>query len=90
VARSRLHREAKAGAVPWEDEKFIYLAASRQPGIRPDARVIAPPRAGKASLTLKLCQDDGSAAERTIAKRDGAAIKAARRLDWGDSFIPRS
>ncbi|TIU19787.1 MAG: methyltransferase type 11, partial [Mesorhizobium sp.] len=31
VARSRLHRLAKEADVPWEDEKFIYLAASRQP-----------------------------------------------------------
>ncbi|WP_292294040.1 small ribosomal subunit Rsm22 family protein, partial [Mesorhizobium sp.] len=31
VARSRLHRLAKDADVPWEDEKFIYIAASRQP-----------------------------------------------------------
>ena len=29
VARSRLHRLTKGADVPWEDEKFIYLAASR-------------------------------------------------------------
>jgi ribosomal protein RSM22 (predicted rRNA methylase) len=84
VARSRLHREAKGGTVPWEDEKFIYVAASRQPPVRADARVIAPPRASKAAVTLKLCQEDGYAADRVIAKRAGELFKAARRLDWGD------
>ena len=84
VARSRLHREAKGGTVPWEDEKFIYVAASRQPGLRAEARVIAPPRASKAAVTLKLCQDDGYAADRVFAKRAGDSFKIARRLDWGD------
>ncbi|WP_292036321.1 small ribosomal subunit Rsm22 family protein, partial [Mesorhizobium sp.] len=41
VARSRLHRLAKEADVPWEDEKFIYLAASRQPAAARAARVIA-------------------------------------------------
>ena len=31
VARSRTHRLAKDADVPWEDEKFIYLAVSRTP-----------------------------------------------------------
>jgi ribosomal protein RSM22 (predicted rRNA methylase) len=84
VARSRLHREAKGGTVPWEDEKFIYVAASRQPGLRPEARVIAPPRASKAAVTLKLCQADGYASDRVFAKRAGDSFKVARRLDWGD------
>lgn len=84
VARSRLHREAKGGTVPWEDEKFVYLAASRQPGKRHEGRVIAPPRASKAAVTLKLCQSDGSAAERVLPKRNSRSFKHLRRLDWGD------
>lgn len=84
VARARLHREAKGGTVPWEDEKFIYVAASRQPGPRAEARVIAPPRASKAAVTLKLCRDDGYAADRVFPKRAGDSFKIARRLDWGD------
>lgn len=84
VARSRLHREAKGGTVPWEDEKFIYVAASRQSGLPAEARVIAPPCANKAAVTLKLCQEDGYAADRVFAKRAGDSFKIARRLGWGD------
>ena len=84
VARSRIHREAKGGTVPWEDEKFIYIAASRRPGMQAEARIIAPPRASKAAVTLKLCQEDGYAADRVFARRAGDSFKAARRLDWGD------
>lgn len=89
VGRSRLHREAKGGTVPWEDEKFIYLAASRHPGRQSGARVIAPPIAGKAATTLKLCEANGHAEERTFAKRERESFQAVRRLRWGD-LIPES
>jgi len=86
VARSRLHRLAKEADVPWEDEKFIYLAASRRPAPARPARVIAPPKGGSGKVVLKLCQPDGSAGERLFSKRDGDVFKAARRADWGDSI----
>lgn len=84
VARSRLHRVAKDADVPWEDEKFIYVAASRQPVASRAARVVAPPKSGSGKVLLKLCQEDGTATERLFTKRDGADFKLARRLDWGD------
>lgn len=84
VARSRLHRLAKGADVPWEDEKFIYLAASREPGTGAEARIVAPPRTGKGRIGLKLCRADGSLQERTFSKRDGAIFKTARRRDWGE------
>jgi len=84
VARSRLHRLAKDADVPWEDEKFIYIAASRQPALAHPARVIAPPKAGSGKVLLKLCRPDGNAGETLFSKRDGDAFRVARRLDWGD------
>ncbi|TIL94282.1 small ribosomal subunit Rsm22 family protein [Mesorhizobium sp.] len=86
VARSRLHRLAKDADVPWEDEKFIYVAASRQAVAPPQARVIAPPKSGSGKVLLKLCEKDGGADEKLFTKRDGEMFKAARRLDWGDAL----
>src|SRR5207245_120061 len=54
VARSRVHRQAKGADVPWEDEKFSYLAVSRRPAEANAARVIAHPRKGSGRITLKL------------------------------------
>jgi ribosomal protein RSM22 (predicted rRNA methylase) len=85
VARSRLHRLAKGGDVPWEDEKFIYLAVSREPGPVPAARVIAPPRVSTGQVTLKLCTAQGRAEQRHLTRRDGEAFRKARRVDWGDA-----
>lgn len=86
VARSRMHRLAKSGDVPWEDEKFSYLAVSRTPPPAREARILAPPRTAKGHITLKLCTPEGTLAQRTVSKRDGESYRAARRLDWGDSL----
>ena len=86
VARSRMHRLSKGGEVPWEDEKFIYLAVSRTPVTRPEARVIAPPQQASGQVALKLCQADGTAVLTRLSKRHGEAYKRARRSDWGDAL----
>ncbi|HVY90191.1 MAG TPA: small ribosomal subunit Rsm22 family protein [Hyphomonadaceae bacterium] len=88
VARSRTHRLAKSAEVPWEDEKYIYLAATRLPAERPGARVIAPPEAASGRVRLKLCQADGAAAHRLVTRREGEVFKRARRIGWGDGFEP--
>ncbi len=84
VARSRLHRLTKRGEVPWEDEKYIFLAASRMPAEAFHARVLAPARGGSGKVHLKLCQKNGSIDEKLLTKRDGELFKTARRADWGD------
>lgn len=86
VARSRVHRLSKQAEVPWEDEKFIYLAASRKAGLATDARIVAPPHTSKGRIDLKLCTADGVLQGRTISKRDSALFKTARRRDWGESL----
>jgi ribosomal protein RSM22 (predicted rRNA methylase) len=86
VARTRIHRLAKEAEVPWEDEKFIYLAVSRRPGAAVQGRVIAPPKPASGRVTLKICRDDGTATDRLFTRREGEAYKAARRLDWGDAL----
>lgn len=85
VARSRLHRQAKGGEVPWEDEKFAYVAVSRRRGLPIAGRVITPPRGAGTRIDLRLCAPEG-VAERTVTKRDGALMKTARRLRWGDAL----
>ncbi|EIM75529.1 type 11 methyltransferase [Nitratireductor aquibiodomus RA22] len=86
VARSRLHRTAKGGEVPWEDEKFSYLAVSRhKPDERPD-RVLAPPKTSSGMVRLKLCTSSGALDERLVTRREGRTFKAARKADWGDAL----
>lgn len=87
LPRSRDHQIAKSAEVPFEDEKFAYLVATR-PTVAAEARtprVLAPPRAGKPGIDLKLCTPEGLE-QRFVARRDKAAHAVARRLDWGDAL----
>ena len=86
VARSRIHRLAKEAEVPWEDEKFIYLAAARTPATSTAARILTPPESATGRVRLKLCNPDGSSTHRLITRRKGDVFKRARRVDWGDVF----
>jgi ribosomal protein RSM22 (predicted rRNA methylase) len=86
VARTRIHLRSKGAVVPFEDEKFIYLAVAREPVAARPARVLAPPRAASGKVGLKLCLPAGTVETRLITKREGALFKTARRLDWGDSL----
>jgi len=87
VARSRIHRLTKEAEVPWEDEKFIYLAAVCETVGDVEARIIAPTRVGGGKVSVKLCKDNGSAEERLLTKRDGDLFRWARRADWGDALM---
>ncbi|MDU1665711.1 MAG: small ribosomal subunit Rsm22 family protein, partial [Bradyrhizobium sp.] len=89
LARSRAHRELKGADVPFEDEKFSFIALTRQPASqRPGARVLAQPLVTKVGATAKLCRADGTAAVVSIPRRDKPAFAAARRWDWGDGVTP--
>jgi ribosomal protein RSM22 (predicted rRNA methylase) len=84
VARSRMHRRIKSADVPWEDEKYIYVAASRHPALPVQARVIAPVQVRGGTVALKLCEWTADARQRVLSKRDGTRFREARRLAWGD------
>jgi ribosomal protein RSM22 (predicted rRNA methylase) len=86
VERSRMHRLVKQGDVPWEDEKFLYLAASREG--RPaghGSRVLTRPKVNGGLISLKLCNSDGTVTRPGIRKRD-KSYKQARRVDWGETI----
>ncbi|MBN9051312.1 MAG: SAM-dependent methyltransferase [Rhizobiales bacterium] len=85
LARSRDHLRIKQADVPYEDEKFSYLAVSRQPAVTRDSWVVATPRLSKAAVALRLCTPAGQLAEVAVPRRDKPAYAAARRLRWGDT-----
>lgn len=85
LPRTALHRRLKDASVGWEDEKYSYVLAVRQPfaGPRP-ARVLRAPHSGKAGIRLELCTAAGQIETVSVASRDRAAMARVRRLDWGD------
>lgn len=86
LARSKLHKQLKGGDVPYEDEKFSYLALSRSPCNRAEARILRHPYIEPGKITLELCTAHGL--DKTIVrKRDGALFKQARKSEWGFPFF---
>jgi ribosomal protein RSM22 (predicted rRNA methylase) len=90
LTRSRAHKQVKDVDVPFEDEKFIYLALTRAPVARPTARVLAQPAITKVAATAKLCCADGTLQIASISRRDKPAFAAARRWNWGDGVVTKT
>ena len=86
LARSRDHMIAKGASVPFEDERYAYVAVSRAPvGERAMARIIKPPVESKPGVMLPLCEAPGLR-NAFVARRDKDGFRVARKKDWGDLF----
>jgi ribosomal protein RSM22 (predicted rRNA methylase) len=88
LPRSRAHKHIKGAELPFEDEKFSYVALTRTPARQRPARVLAPSLVSKAEMRIKLCRTDGCADIVTIPRRDKAAYARIRRIGWGDTVPP--
>ncbi|WP_431773314.1 small ribosomal subunit Rsm22 family protein [Streptomyces cucumeris] len=88
VSRSSLHRQVKGGSLPYEDEKFSYVAAVRFPAAPAPSRVTRHPQIRKGQVLLDLCTADEGLTRRTVTKRQGPLYRAARDTVWGDSWPP--
>ena len=84
LPRSRAHKQLKAAELPYEDEKFIYVALTRAPVTQRPARVLAQPVITKVAVTAKLCTDRGVVSA-VAPRRDKIAYARFRRLNWGDA-----
>jgi ribosomal protein RSM22 (predicted rRNA methylase) len=84
LPRSRAHKQLKSAELPYEDEKFIYVALTRAPVTQRHARVLAQPVITKSAVTAKLCTDRG-AVSAVAPRRDKIAYARFRRLNWGDA-----
>jgi ribosomal protein RSM22 (predicted rRNA methylase) len=85
LPRSRAHKQLKAAELPYEDEKFIYLALSRAPVTPRHARVLRQPETTKVAVTAKLCTGRGIQVS-VAPRRDKIAYARLRKLNWGDAL----
>lgn len=85
VARSKLHKALKGGDVPYEDEKFSYLALTRLPCYPAENRVLRHPQKDAGRITLTVCTQNGREIK-TITKRDKEHFTSARKASAGDSL----
>lgn len=75
----------KDGDVPYEDEKFSFLAVSKMPTAHASKRILRHPIKEPGKITLQLCTQEGLKTQ-FVVKKDGAAFKKARKASCGDAF----
>jgi ribosomal protein RSM22 (predicted rRNA methylase) len=91
VNRSSLHRRVKGGSLPYEDEKYSYVAAALPDvaGAPAPARIVRRPRLPKGQALLELCTVEEGLRAATVTKRHGSALyRAARDARWGEAWPP--
>jgi ribosomal protein RSM22 (predicted rRNA methylase) len=84
LARSRDHMMLKDANVPFEDERYSYVIATREK-LSSGARILAQPVESKPGLTFKLCDGEGLHAH-FVPSRDKNETRRVRRKAWGDLF----
>jgi len=85
VERTSLHRRAKSGTLPYEDEKYSYVIGARLAVERAPARVIRHPMKLKGHVRLDLCGNTGLS-KKTVSRRNKDQYRVARKSEWGSCW----
>jgi ribosomal protein RSM22 (predicted rRNA methylase) len=85
VERTSLHRRLKGAELPYEDEKFSYVIATKTPVERAAARVVRRPDVQKGFVALTLCTPEGLQRQ-GVPRSQREAFKRARKVAWGEAW----
>ena len=86
VERSRMHKLAKQAVVPFEDEKYCYLAVTEK---KPDVqycRILSRPQRSSGRIDISLCLPNGEKNTEISTKKNKTLYSLLRRLEWGSRF----
>lgn len=90
VERTRLHRIAKGGDLSYEDEKYSYLIAVKEPATPAGARILRHPKIQSGLIELRLCTQEGELQNARITRKNKDQWRVARKADWGDPWPPKA
>lgn len=86
IQRTSIHRKIKNAELPYEDEKFIYIALSKGNVEKKEyKRIIDRPKIEKGYIKLKLCEKE-KIENITITKKDKERYKRYKKIKWGDIY----
>ena len=86
LERTALHRKLKGGSLGYEDEKFSYVAFSKEVVELPPSRILSEPARHSGHVSLKLCTKAEGLQQPIISKKQGELYKQSRKAAWGDPF----
>lgn len=85
VERNKIHKIVKSGDAPYEDEKFSYIAISKENLGTAESRILRHPIIKAGKITLKLCTK-GNMEEKIITKKEKEYFKLAKKKKCGDAI----
>lgn len=83
--RTKLQKRVKEATLGYEDEKYSYIIASKNPVPRPLNRIVKTPvkRSGFISFTVS---NANGLENKIFSKKDREIYLQAKKLEWGDTF----
>ena len=85
VERTRIHKNIKDADSPIEDEKFIYLVASKKEIKGAKNRILRHPKIEKGYVEVNLCTEE-CIKEEKITKKQKELYKIVRKANAGDEI----
>ncbi len=83
MERTKVHKILKDAVLPYEDEKFSYIALSKEQVDSTGIRILRHPIIEKGRIMLKVCHD-GNIEEMVITKKDKELFKNVKKKRCGD------
>lgn len=84
VERSRLHKLLKGGDAPYEDEKYSYIAISKEPIVNEGNRILRHPHIYKGMVEVEICNSSGVTKEQI--RKNHPLYKVIKKLDSNDKY----
>lgn len=85
LKRSKQHKYLKEGTLPYEDEKFSYVIATKTNLEKKHSRILRRPSKSKDDITLILCSE-GKIKKEIISRKDAKRYKLCHKINWGDKL----
>ncbi len=85
--RSSVHRKVKGAKLNYEDEKFSYMAFSKDPVALCSSRILRHPRKGNGHVQLTLCTQKGIE-DTVVTKKERELYQLAKKCQWGEALPP--
>lgn len=86
ISRTKAHKILKDADVPYEDEKFSYIAVCKEDfKMKKMVRVLRHPIIEAGKITLQVCSEEG-VKEMVVTKKDKLLFKKARKVKCGDKL----
>lgn len=83
LERSKMHRQIKGGTLGYEDEKYCYVIASKEPSKKKLFTILDTPKIEKHRALFNLCTPDGQKIFECKANNK-ELFKSLKKKGWGE------